>query len=120
MAEANDLVVIEPAERERVAQYLRYTALSLDQVCGNFLELTRRLEAAHLIPRDRKTKKKRDAQLKHRKSELAPDPSFINEVLDKVRDHADPEALVASLFRDLNLPRVKKIADSSKPKSDAD
>jgi hypothetical protein len=113
-----ELAEIELQDRERVIKYLRYTALSLDQVCGNLVELTRRLEEAHLIPGDRKTRKKRDAQLKHRKSELVPSAAFVNDMLEKVRDQADPEALVASLFRDLDLPLVKKMAESSKPKPD--
>jgi hypothetical protein len=111
---------IEPDDRERVVKYLRYTALSVDQMCGNLIELTRRLEDAHLIPSDRKTKKKRDAQLKHRKSELEPNKAFINEMLEKVRDQAEPEAIVASLFRDIDLPRVKRLSEAAKPKVDAE
>jgi hypothetical protein len=108
MTDGAGLSDIEAADRSKVTRYLRYAALSLDRVCGNLLELSSRLEAANFIPADRKTKKLRDAQLRRHNRELSADPYFVAEMVEKLAGHPDPEAIVASLFRDLELPDAKR------------
>jgi hypothetical protein len=106
MTDHEDLAEIAPADRNKVMKYMRYTALSLDRVCGNLLELTARLEAANFIPLDRKTRKHRNAQLKRHRRQLTADPAFVAEMVEKVAGHPSPDAIVASLFRDLEVRDV--------------
>ncbi|OHT09886.1 hypothetical protein TRFO_04430 [Tritrichomonas foetus] len=102
-------------------RYARHSALATDRICGTLLAFSNRLEELNIIPKDRKTKKIRDQHLKKHRLELNIPKEKIEEMVKKVQGHPDPESLVASLFRDLNLRRVKKcttkIAD---PDSSAD
>jgi hypothetical protein len=68
-----DLIEINAPDREKVVS-LRDTALG-------FIKRLRPLEEAPLIPADRKTKMKRDTQLKHRKDELSRNEAFVREMV---------------------------------------
>jgi hypothetical protein len=109
---------IGPEDREKVVKYLRYTALSLDQICANVVGLARNLETAGFIPVHRSTKAHRDSQLRLRKARAVPNEAVVTELLEKVRGHAEPEAVVASLFRDLDVKRVKTISAKSAVNTD--
>jgi hypothetical protein len=49
-----------------------------------------------------------------------PNDAVITEVIEKVQNQAEPEKIVASLFRDLDLPRVRRISSLAKPKTEDD
>jgi hypothetical protein len=117
---ADEPVPFSLDDREKIVKSLRHTAFSVDKLCGTLLELTQRLEDSQLIASERPTKRLRDKQIKRHRSELQPDEKLIADVLEQVKDHPDPEAIVASLFRDLEVPRVKRIAAAQKSGKKAD
>ena len=109
------LVEIGPEDRARVMKFARYTALSMDRMCGTILELTKRLEEANLIPTDRKTKRPRDIQMKKHARQFAVDKETVENVLEQLKgsDHPNPEEIVSTLFRDLDVPHVRRMMKSA-------
>lgn len=105
-------VEIELEDRERVMKFARYTALSMDRMCATILELTKRLEDAHLIPADRKSKRIRDNQMKRHQKALMPNKEVVDDVIEQLKrtDHPNPEEIAATLFRDLDVAKLKRAA----------
>lgn len=114
--EVQTLVEIPEEDREKVLKFARYSALSLDKLCGSILALTNRLEAANMIPKDRKTKALVKKQISKHKGELNVDEKLVNDVFEQLqaRGNPSPEEVVSTLFRDLDLSRVKRILGKAK------
>lgn len=120
--QAAPLVEIPEEDREKVMRFARYSAHTLDKLCGSILELTKRLEDANMIPKDRKTKALVKKQMTKHKSELQVDEKLVADVLKQLQANGNPspEAVVSTLFRDLDMPRVKRIIGKSKQAEEAD
>lgn len=120
--EVQTLVEIPEEDREKVLKFARYSALSLDKLCGSILALTNRLEAANMIPKDRKTKALVKKQMTKHKLELQADEKLVTDVLKQLQANGNPnpESVVSTLFRDLEIPRIKRIVGKSKAAEEAE
>jgi hypothetical protein len=103
-----------PDDRERVVKFCREKTVVYDRLCATLLDLTKKLEDANVIPANRKYKKNVHNQLRKHSAELSPDAARVAEMLELAKDHPDPEKLVASLFRDIDGPRVKRLVSHQK------
>ena len=108
MAE-EELNVPTNEECQNVLKYARHTALVSDRLCGTLLKFASRLEDLKIIPKDRTSKKDRDKHLKKHRLSLAVKDDEIEKMVLKVQSHPDAESIVASLFRDVNIRRVKNV-----------
>ena len=106
---AEELAQTTIDERQNLIKYARHAAIAADQICASLLTLSTRLEELNIIPKDRKTKQKRDSHLKKNKKEVDVPDEKIEEMIQKLQGQPDAEAIIASLFRDLKVSRVKKI-----------
>lgn len=106
---AEELTQTTIDERQNLIKYARHAAIAADQICASLLTLSTRLEELNIIPKDRKTKQKRDSHLKKNKKEVDVPDEKIEEMIQKLQGQPDAETIIASLFRDLKVSRVKKI-----------
>lgn len=97
-------------DRNDVVRFARHVALTADQLCGTLIQLTNQLEAQNMIPAQRETRKRVQKQLlKHRNDSRVP-KTKIAELISKISEHPDADALVASLFRDIKTKDIRKLA----------
>lgn len=108
MAE-EELAVPTNEECQKILKYARHTALASDRICGTLLSFANRLEELNIIPKDRASKKDRDKHLKRHKNALEVPSEKIEEMVNKLKSHPDAESIVASLFRDTSVRRVKGV-----------
>ena len=106
---SEELVLPSSDERLRLLKQARHTALAADRICGTLLAFSNRLEQMNIIPKDRKTRKARDQQLRRHQKELEVPGERIKELVRMVQDNPNAEQLVASLFRDLSVRRIKSV-----------
>lgn len=97
------------SDQQKVLQFARYTALAADKLFSELFQLSDKLEEAGIIPADRPTKKVLKNQLKNNRKKNEVDANKVKEIYESIKDHPDAEAIVASLFRDLNEKMVRKI-----------
>lgn len=97
------------SEQQKVLKFARYTALAADKLCNELIQLSEKLEESGIISPDRPTKKTMRNQIKNSKKKSDSDVKKVTEIYESIKDHPDAEAIVASLFRDLNEKAVRKI-----------
>jgi hypothetical protein len=97
----------EPKDREEImtcVRFARYTSLTADRLTGVILALSENLENAGIIKRDRPSKAVRDQTVNKHRLDAAQFEQSVAELLKAIPNHPEAEALIESLFQDLDLP----------------